>query len=156
MVGQSVEANTVSILETTGGHHSVVRKFVPEGSQVSLQCRVPANSQLSRMMDQVEPSLIPAVIWLRVDMNGMKSGYLPYTVTSCGFDNVRSCRSVQPGDYLSRRDALDWYQSPTTSSLRRRHSNIDVDRIKFKNFNRIYDGIQTNFSSFSSTICWNV
>lgn len=59
------------IVDSVGGHHVAVRKVVPEGSQVSLQCRVPVNSQLSRMMDLIEPSLVSnPVIWLRFDMKG--------------------------------------------------------------------------------------
>ncbi|XP_046453854.1 uncharacterized protein LOC124201713 [Daphnia pulex] len=57
------------VVDSVGGHHVAVRKVVPEGSQVSLQCRVPVNSQLSRMMDLIEPSLVSnPVIWLRFDM----------------------------------------------------------------------------------------
>jgi hypothetical protein len=60
------------VVDSVGGHHVAVRKVVPEGSQVSLQCRVPVNSQLSRMMDLIEPSLVSnPVIWLRFDMKGI-------------------------------------------------------------------------------------
>nr|CAH0104171.1 unnamed protein product [Daphnia galeata] len=69
-VSGSTRRSANVIVDSVGGHHVAVRKVVPEGSQVSLQCRVPVNSQLSRMMDSlIEPSLISnPVIWLRFDM----------------------------------------------------------------------------------------
>jgi hypothetical protein len=71
-VSGSTRRSANVIVDSVGGHHVAVRKVVPEGSQVSLQCRVPVNSQLSRMMDSlIEPSLISnPVIWLRFDMKG--------------------------------------------------------------------------------------
>lgn len=73
-VSGSTRRSANVIVDSVGGHHVAVRKVVPEGSQVSLQCRVPVNSQLSRMMDSlIEPSLISnPVIWLRFDMKGNK------------------------------------------------------------------------------------
>ncbi|XP_057378078.1 uncharacterized protein LOC130700085 [Daphnia carinata] len=69
VLGKSTSYGASVVVDSVGGHHVAVRKVVPEGSQVSLQCRVPVNSQLSRMMDLIEPSpLSNPVVWLRFDM----------------------------------------------------------------------------------------
>lgn len=69
VLGKSTSYGASVVVDSVGGHHVAVRKVVPEGSQVSLQCRVPVNSQLSRMMDLIEPSPVSnPVVWLRFDM----------------------------------------------------------------------------------------
>jgi hypothetical protein len=112
------------VVDSVGGHHVAVRKVVPEGSQVSLQCRVPVNSQLSRMMDLIEPSLVSnPVIWLRFDMKGIIHLLLLFHFKIL-FNRFWLYRSVQPGGYLSRWHSVDRHQSSTSSDLPRGHPNL--------------------------------
>lgn len=51
-------------------HGSYHRQVVLEGSQVSLQCRIPAHTIARLVMDRSDSSPGPTVMWLRTDRKG--------------------------------------------------------------------------------------